>query len=204
MKLIRLSIRNLATYERQDIDFTKLTYPVFVTGNTGAGKTSLFVDAVTAALYGKVYGEGAKGLPKEFIMKGKSEGSVELEFEIEGIKYLIKRTFRTNGTSDARLYEWAKNRWKLVAHRVSDVDKKIEDIIGLTFDGLKNSAIVRQGDVHTFLTMRASDRREILLDILRIRLDKLRDLADKKTTGVLIDLENYREFKKTWFLKQKQ
>lgn len=182
MKLLKLLVRNLATYEYCNLDFSKLDYPMFITGRTGSGKTTLFVDAITAALYGKAYGEKTGGIYKELIMKGKQVGEVQLEFEVEGIVYRVWRKFYTNRGSEAKLWKWNadKDYWSIIAYTVRDVDREILKIIGLNFDGLLNSAIVRQGDVYTFLRKKPSERRELLLNILNIRFDELRDKAKDK------------------------
>ena len=180
MKLIRLRIRNIATYDEQEIDFEKLSYPVFVTGNTGTGKTTLFIDAITAALFGCAYGQKSKGIQKILIMRGRREGVVELEFEIADKRYLVRRVFREGGVSDAQLFLINGNRRQLIAISSSKVDEKIKEITGLTFDIIMNSAMVRQGDVYRFLDVKPAERRNLLVEILKIKLDELKQKAEEE------------------------
>ena len=179
MKLLKLRCRNIATYEEVDIDFEKLSYPVFVMGNTGAGKTTLFVDAITAALYGYVYGEKRVGFYKEFVMQGKNRGVVELTFEVDGRKYYVRRVFDRKGSSTAIL-RMIYPEEKIIATGSDNVRKEVERLIGLKFEGLMNSAVVRQGEVYEFIEMKPSDRRNILQEILKIKFDEILEKLKEK------------------------
>ena len=56
MKPIRIMMQAFGSYQEQTIDFTKVDHGLFlITGDTGAGKTTIF-DAITFALYGKTSG----------------------------------------------------------------------------------------------------------------------------------------------------
>lgn len=179
MKLLRLRCRNIATYDNVDIDFEKLSYPVFVMGRTGAGKTTLFVDAVTAALYGRVYGEKSKELAKEFVMQGKTQGVVELEFEVEGRKYSIRRIFNRRGSSQAIL-KMMYPEDKIITTGSDNVTKAVEKLIGLNFEGLMNSAIVRQGGVYELIERKPAEKRKILQEMLRIKFEEMLKRLDDK------------------------
>ena len=189
MRLLRLRIENIATYERQEVRFSELSYPVFVTGRTGAGKTTLFVDAITASLYGTAYGTAERGISRELVMKGKREGRLELEFEVEGGRYLVKRRLRGGGGQEASLWTWdcKRSSWRPLSTSVLEVNRLVEELVGLDFRGLMNSVVVRQGDVYSFIEMRPSERREVLLEILNIKFDKLKDLASERAKRLSLE-----------------
>ena len=138
MKLIRLKAKGVATFEEAEIDFTKISYPLFASGHTGAGKTTFFVDAITAALYGKTYGEKTKEALKNFIMEGRSSCYVELEFEVNGKRYLIQRRISKIGASEAYLKEWSEKagQWSILSAQVSQVNNQVEKLIGFNYDDL--------------------------------------------------------------------
>ncbi|MHA1617392.1 MAG: AAA family ATPase [Candidatus Njordarchaeales archaeon] len=185
MKLVRLRIENIATYEKAEIVFDNIEYPLFVTGKTGAGKTTLFVDALTAALFGGAY--GAKTGYRNLVMEGKNRGLVELEFEIGDTIYFVRRVFFRDKSPSAILYVRDKssgNSLRIMAQSARIVDERIRKLTGLDYEVLLNSVIVRQGDVYEFLRKRPSERRDLLVDILRIRMDNLRDLVKKKTDNL--------------------
>jgi len=195
MRLIKLRLRNVATYDKAEIDFGGLEYPVFVSGRCGTGKTTLFVDAVTAALYGTAYGvDRLDGTPayKVLMSVDKPRAEIELVFEVEGRKYRIVREIRKVGFSEARLYEYdgKSGLWRPL--RVRDVNREIEKLVGMPAEGLLNSAIVRQGDVVNFIRLKPSERRDVLQEILNIRFEHIRDRVREKKEVISKELERVR------------
>ncbi|MGQ4892600.1 MAG: SbcC/MukB-like Walker B domain-containing protein [Candidatus Njordarchaeia archaeon] len=183
MKLLELRVKNFATYPDQVINFEKLEYPVFIEGRTGAGKTTLFVDAITAALYGRAYGDNKASIAKETIMQGKECAIVEFAFEAFGKRYKIVREFRKNSTGEAKLYilDEETGEYKLLLTGVSRVDNEIMKIIGFKYQTLISSTIVRQGEVLKFLNSPPRNRREFLLELLNLKVfEKYRELAKER------------------------
>ncbi len=186
MILRKLRIENIATYDKAEIDFKNLGYPVFVTGKTGAGKTTLFVDAITAAFFAKAYGIGTRGIYKELIMKGKTRGEIFLEFESENTIYQIRRIFKP---SEMKVFLKIIKDGKEYLHSYQkDVEKKISQILGLDYNGLLNSVVVRQGDVYEFIEMQPSKRRDLLIDILRISLEKYKEIASNRLEDIKMEI----------------
>jgi len=193
LRLKRLKIENIATYHDQEIDFDKIEYPVFVTGRTGAGKTTLFIDAITAALFGSAYGRKDREYGKILVMRGKKTGKIILDFELAGKLYRIERIFREGMGSQARLLELSNVGLKPISSSVKTVDAKIKELTGLTFDILINSAMVRQGDVYKFLRVSPSERRNMLVEVLKINLDVLRDIAKEKRKAIESEMKTLDE-----------
>lgn len=183
LKLLKLRVENFATFDRAEINFEVLDYPVFIEGRTGAGKTTLFVDGITAALYGKAYGDNNPGSAKKAIMKGKPRSIVELEFEIEGEKYRIQRILYRDAPSESKLYKMDGNRidYSLEISGTKKVDKFVEEKIGLRYDTLMHYGIVRQGEVYQFINMPAYKRRDLLIDLFKLGIfEKLKEIAKNK------------------------
>ena len=94
MKPLRLTISAFGPYaQKQFIDFTTLTEQIFViSGPTGSGKTTVF-DAISFALFGEASGSSRDrdSLRSDFAEPG-TETFVELEFELRGKIYWIRRS----------------------------------------------------------------------------------------------------------------
>jgi exonuclease SbcC len=87
MKLKKISLENIRSYENQDIEFPDGS--VLLSGDIGSGKSTILL-AVEFALFGLQRGRSGEGLLKN----GKKEGLVRLNFEIDGKKVEIERRLK--------------------------------------------------------------------------------------------------------------
>ena len=94
MRPIKLIMTGFESYkERTEIDFEKLgTKGLYlITGDTGAGKTTIF-DAITFALYGSPSGsDRSPDMLRSHFADENTPTKVELDFESNGKKYHIVR-----------------------------------------------------------------------------------------------------------------
>ncbi len=174
MKPIKLIISAFGPYkDRVNIDFSKLgENGIFlITGDTGAGKTTIF-DAISFALFGEVSGSNRpiQSLRSDFA-DIEQETYVELEFMHKDINYVIRRNpeyerpkKRGEGTTkksaDASLqYE------KEVISGIKNVDTKIEEILGINAKQFKQIAMLAQGEFLKILFAESKDRTEIFRKI---------------------------------------
>ena len=104
MKPLKLTMEAFGAYaERTEIDFTKLgDKGVFlITGQTGAGKTTIF-DAIAYALYGETSavadGREVRSMRSDFAAP-LTDPRVELIFTHRGKRYEIKRWVHVRGRS---------------------------------------------------------------------------------------------------------
>ena len=153
MKPINLTLCAFGPYkDKVQIDFEKIgKNGIFlITGDTGAGKTTIF-DGISYALFGEVSGSNrlVTSLRSNFA-DNSTDTYAELEFEHKGVVYKIKRTpayerpkakgeGTTKNVADASI-EWEDN----VISKIKNVDEKIEEILGINSKQFKQIAMLAQ------------------------------------------------------------
>ncbi len=156
-----------------------------ITGETGAGKTTIF-DAIIFALYGKPSGNNRKPeMLRSKYADPKADTWVELEFEYRDKKYVIKRnppytrlqknsTDKTTPQSAGATLTYPDGK---VISGISDVDAKIKEIIGIDREQFTQIAMIAQGDFLKLLTATTETRQEIFRKIFGTWV--YRDIQDK-------------------------
>lgn len=134
-----------------------------ITGDTGAGKTTIF-DAITYALYGEASGEYRKdksALRSDFASKNEKT-FVELTFFCRGEIYKIKRSPKTiDHNSDVELT--LPNRKTFTKEK--EVSEEIEALIGLNKKQFSQIVMIAQGEFQKLLNAKTDDRVEIFRNI---------------------------------------
>lgn len=165
MRPILLEIEGFNSFEKkQTIDFEKLTsmglFGIF--GNTGSGKTTI-LDAIIYALYEKTPRES-----DNIINTNSKKASVKYVFEIKGKNggiYEIQRstTLSKTGGKKAKLTKIDKDTQVVLASdKKTEVDAKIQDIIGLGYNDFVKTVVLPQGEFSNFLKEKNKTRKEML------------------------------------------
>ncbi|MEK4254518.1 SMC family ATPase [Ureibacillus sp. FSL K6-2830] len=191
MKPILLKMTAFGPYKNEEvIDFTKLQErKLFViSGQTGAGKTTIF-DAICFALYG--FGSGQDRKDTKMLRSDFAEDdvhtSVEFVFEIRGKKYRVLRRLshvkkgrKTPTGEKYELFEILPNNEEIPAverQRVTDINEKLEELIGLTYEQFSQIVMLPQGEFRKLLTSKSDEKEEILRKIFKT--DRFVKMADK-------------------------
>lgn len=176
MKPLKLTMVAFGPYaQRVELDFANgLRDNIFViTGNTGAGKTTIF-DAICYALYGATSdnnGRQALELRSHFANEQSDKTYVEFEFEIHGQAYRVRRTppqmrKKTRGegfTEEKHTVEFKKLAEDSVSiTRVEDVERELNSLLGLTLDQFKRIVMLPQGAFREFLQDKSSEKTLLL------------------------------------------
>ncbi|MDU2064780.1 MAG: AAA family ATPase [Sporomusaceae bacterium] len=178
MRPLKLTMTAFGPYaSQQEIDFTLLgRRNLFVIcGNTGAGKTTI-LDAIAYGLYGKASGQDRDGesLRSHFASEDILT-AVELEFELKGERYYIRRVpkqqrkrLRGEGLMDqnaeAELQKLSGDAKESVCG-IKEVNEKILQLLGITYDQFKQIIMIPQGEFRELLTADSKMREEILQKI---------------------------------------
>ncbi|MFS0724219.1 AAA family ATPase [Paenibacillus sp. 1P07SE] len=198
MRPLQLTMTAFGPYkDREVIDFTELRHHrlFVVSGNTGAGKTSIF-DAICFALYGGASGEDrsdSRMLRSQFA-DDHIHTAVDFSFEIKGQAYRVFRQLShvKEGNKSAtgeryELYALDGGEERPLTDRfiVSQIDGKLRELIGLTKDQFSQIVMLPQGEFRKLLTSETEDKEEILRRIFKTGLYKLLAdrLGDKRKTA---------------------
>lgn len=185
MKPIRIMMQAFGSYQEQTIDFTKVDHGLFlITGDTGAGKTTIF-DAITFALYGKTSGGKRDGkMMRSQYAEPDLLTKVSLTFLYAGQEYTVTRIpdqpkFKLNKktgeyvemkTRQPQSVELILPDGSVYPGKIKDIDQKIEEIIGLTAEQFTQVAMLAQGDFMKLLLATSKERKDIFSKIFDTRV----------------------------------
>ncbi len=177
MRPLKLTISAFCSYiDEQVIDFEKLgRHGVYlITGDTGAGKTTIF-DAITFALYGNASGETRTGnMLRSKMADEKKETFVELLFEHNGRKYTVKRRYkivkRRNGVYESETTPEATLTFddnSTPITKSTDVTNAINGILGINREQFVRISMIAQGEFSKILIAKTADECKERKQILR-------------------------------------
>lgn len=181
----------------ETIDFTELkeNQLFVISGATGAGKTTIF-DGICFALYGAGSGEDRRDtkMMRSDFATDDTHTSVELIFEIHNRRYRILRQLahvkKSNKSATGERYEFfevqATGEVPAVERQiVSEINKKIEEIIGLTLDQFSQIVMLPQGEFRKLLTSTTENKEAILRKIFKTEPYKMihEKLKEKKVVA---------------------
>ncbi|MDI6887556.1 MAG: SMC family ATPase [Candidatus Thermoplasmatota archaeon] len=147
-----------------------------IVGRTGAGKSTL-LDAITFALYRRTSRTDLKGVGVKVEDICKKGGYVKLKFLQGSKEYEVIRGLNNVGKS----YLILKSNGKEIPGSISELDNKIEEIIGLDYEGFRSSTFVRQEEMKALGSASGAERMGICQKLFRLEIfDKAQKRADDK------------------------
>ncbi|MBB4824325.1 exonuclease SbcC [Sporosarcina luteola] len=196
MRPIKLSMTAFGPYKGTEvIDFSELdNHRLFViSGSTGAGKTTIF-DGICYALYGQASGEDrtdSRAMRSDFA-EDSIQTEVELVFEVCGRRFRVIRQIPYTKMGNKRetpgrceLVELT-NQGEIPAvdrQIVSEINQKIESLIGFTHAQFSQIIMLPQGEFRKFLTSDTDNKEVILRKIFktepyRLLVERLKSQRD--------------------------
>lgn len=189
MRPNRLTMRAFGPYVEETVEFDQLGNGLYlITGNTGAGKTSIF-DAIVYALYGVASGSGRTVEMFHSDYVGKHEKTwVELVFTCGKKRYKVTRTFHLPKKRDGSVDKPSKSavleeEGKAPVKNETAVTARITELLGLDASQFRQIIMLAQGEFRRFLESGSDERGKILGRLFdnRLYLDfqlRLRKAAD--------------------------
>ena len=201
MKPLRLKMQAFGSYGKETtIDFEKVNQNLFlITGDTGAGKTTIF-DAIVFALYGEASSSSNKKegvvLQSQYVSY-EYEPFVELVFsERSGEEqeiYTVRRVPRhlkpiTRGANKGKAKENTGSVSLIMPdgmeYPTKETDRKIQEIVGLTKSQFMQVAMIAQGEFMDLLRAKSDDKKVIFRKLFNTEMyqDIVNELANRKRT----------------------
>lgn len=171
MRPIKLTLSAFGPYAAQtelDLDALGSRGLYLITGDTGAGKTTLF-DALTFALYGEASGEAREAAM--FRSKYASPATptfVELTFLSEGKEYTVRRNpayerpkLKGTGTAQQKAEGELHCPDGRVITKLSEINQAIQEILGVDRAQFTQIAMIAQGEFRKLLLASTEERKKI-------------------------------------------
>ena len=206
MKPEKLIISAFGPYaEKTEIDFEALGDRglFLVTGDTGAGKTTIF-DAISFALYGEASGEAREaGMLRSKYASEQTPTFVELTFSCREKRYRIRRNpeyLRPKGRgtgftvqkSDAEL-TFFDGRPPIA--KTKEVTKAVTELLGLDYRQFTQIAMIAQGDFQKLLLAGTAERADIFRRIFHT--DPYQELQNRLKAAVKERWKDYDELRRS-------
>ncbi len=184
MLLKTLILRNYRKYKNANVEFPDGV--IGIIGLNGVGKTTL-IEAIGWVLLGHHAARTTKELIKREGASANEACSVALEFELEGDGYKVVREM--SGKTLVPKASLVING-NLITNNAEEVTRVIEERIGMDHQSFFTSVFARQKELNALSTMKAAERKKLVLRMLGIeRIEKsiqaIRE--DKRGKGKLIE-----------------
>ena len=143
-----------------------------ITGATGGGKTTIF-DGITYALYGETSGRTReKDFLRSDFAKQDIDTFVELTFSHKGQEYKVVRSPRYSRLKKRGKGEIVSSETavfyepdKVPITSLKEVNKRINEILGISYKQFKQIAMIAQGEFLDLLLANSKDRVEIFRNL---------------------------------------
>ena len=185
MRPVRLTMSAFGSYAGvQEIDFTKIHSGLFlITGDTGAGKTTIF-DAIMYALYDRTSGGRRDGnMMRSQYASEDTDTYVEYVFSYRSQEYTVRRNPEYLRVGKRRKADGSLRYVKETAKvslllpdgreyqgKKRETDQKIQEIIGLDAGQFTQIAMIAQGDFLKLLHAESKERKKIFSQIFQTQI----------------------------------
>jgi len=188
MIIEKIALKGFISYIDEEVDFRK-SHTVLVSGNNGEGKSAL-LDAIPFCFWGIGRGKTLS----DYINDSCDTLWIQIIFLMDGIRYKKVRQHGKSGNinelyvdknSAERLEE---SSWRLISDDTQrKTDELLSNILGLNYNIFSNSVFFGQKEESSFIEGEASDRKELLCNLLG---SQIFEQAEEVTKNFVRDADN--------------
>jgi len=187
MKLKRLHLKNIRSYEDQEFEFPEGS--ILLSGDVGSGKTSVLL-AIEYALFGLQPGQKGSSI----LRNSASSGSVCLEFQVEDKEIIVERGLKRGGKSVSNEYSIITIDGDRSEISTTELKTKIIELLGYPTEFIKKNNLLYRYTVYT----PQEQMKQIIFEDPEVRLNIIRhifgiDKYKKIRENLTILLNNLKE-----------
>ncbi len=206
MKPIYIKMSAFGSYASEEtVEFVEVNQGIFlITGDTGAGKTTIF-DAITYALYDETSGGRRNGeMMRSQFAKEDIPTFVELKFNYNNEIYVIKRSPKQNRLSKKKNKD---GEYTITVEQPNvelilpdglpyrgksrETNQRIVEIVGLDVNQFTQIAMIAQGEFLKLLHAPSKERKEIFSKIFNTRIFwKMEEELRTRSKDLWVQLED--------------
>lgn len=167
---VEIEVKNYRNYEEERFNFEDISFCT-INGQNGAGKSSLFMDAIIDCLYeepreGNLKDEKIKVPWLRCDEKARS-GYIMFTFRVGSKTFRVTRTRARSGKGTLNIAELVDGEWTdRSKEKFNDTQREILNIIGMDSLTFKSCALIMQDQYGIFLQARSEERAEVLGTLL--------------------------------------
>ncbi len=165
---VEIEVKNYRAYAEEKFSFEDIQFCT-INGQNGAGKSSLFMDAIIDCIYEEPREGKSTSVKVPWLRndEGVRSGYISFTFSIGDKVYRITRTRAKSGKGTLNLAELVAGEWEdRSQEKFNDTQADIERLIGVDSMTFKSCALIMQDQYGLFLQAKKEERMVILSNLL--------------------------------------
>ena len=165
---LEIEVKNYRAYAEEKFSFEDIQFCT-INGQNGAGKSSLFMDAIIDCIYEEPREGKSTSVKVPWLRndEGVRSGYISFTFSIGNKTYRITRTRTKSGKGTLNLAELVTGEWEDRSREKSnDTQADIERLIGVDSMTFKSCALIMQDQYGLFLQAKKEERMVTLSNLL--------------------------------------
>ena len=181
---IEIEVKNYRAYAEEKFSFEDIQFCT-INGQNGAGKSSLFMDAIIDCIYEEPREGKSTSVKVPWLRndEGVRSGYISFTFSIGDKVYRITRTRAKSGKGTLNLAEMVAGEWEdRSQEKFNDTQADIERLIGVDSMTFKSCALIMQDQYGLFLQAKKEERMVILSNLLGLGIyGNMEEMAKDQT-----------------------